>query len=119
MIVRFVGARIGQSIESCGLGMRALPPRMIMSVAAMDQLPVLCAARMLDQKHMSTARTLENQRRQADQDANVPNHWGFREEPHRREHRRRPIMGVLVRISIRRSCGLECLTQRGYTHRRS
>lgn len=74
VVVRFIRIRIGQSIERRGLGMRVLPRRMIMSIAAMDQLPVLGAAGMLDQEHMSTARTLENQRRQADQDANVPNH---------------------------------------------
>lgn len=74
MIVRFVGACIGQSAEGCSLGIRVLPRHMVMRIAAMDQLTVLSAAGVLYEEHMTAVRTLEHERQQACQDPSAPNH---------------------------------------------
>lgn len=74
MIMRFIGARVGQAIEPCRLGMRVLPRCMVMRIAAMDQLTVLGAAGMLNEEHVTATQTLENDRQYACQDTSAPNH---------------------------------------------
>jgi hypothetical protein len=54
--------------------MRMLPRNVSMSVAIVDQVTMLGASRMLDQKHVAAARTLQKQSQQARKDASAPNH---------------------------------------------
>jgi hypothetical protein len=46
----------------------------MMSFSIVDQLPVLGAARVLDQEHVASARALKKQREQPCEGASAPNH---------------------------------------------
>ena len=54
--------------------MRMLPGHVPMRIAIVDQLTMLGASRMLNQKHVAAARTLQKQSQQAREDASAPNH---------------------------------------------
>jgi len=74
VVVRLAGARVGHSANRRGVHMRMLPGHVPMRIAIVDQLTMLGASRMLDQKHVAAARTLQKQSQQAREDASAPNH---------------------------------------------
>ena len=74
MVVRLVGARARRSVDRRRAGMRMLPGQMLARVAAVDQLIMLGASGMLDQEHVTSARALQKQAKQARKDASTPNH---------------------------------------------
>lgn len=64
MIVRSFGARVGHSVKRRRLGLLLRARAMLVRVAV-NQLSVLGAARVLDQQHMTAARTLQHEHQQA------------------------------------------------------
>ncbi len=74
--VRFVGAGVGRPFEQKRPGL-PIGTRLMQVRIAMDQLPVLGAAAMLDQKHMAAGRTLQHECEQRRQDASTSNHSEF------------------------------------------
>jgi len=60
MIVRFLGAGVWGSMKRGGLHLPIFASVMIVSIAV-NQLSVLGAAGMLEQKHMAAARALQNE----------------------------------------------------------
>jgi hypothetical protein len=61
MIVRLFRPRIGRAVHRRRVGMRVLPSHVLMCGAIVDQLTMLGAPRVLDQKHVAAARPLEKQ----------------------------------------------------------
>jgi hypothetical protein len=74
MVVRLAGARVGHSANRRRVHVRMLPGHVPMRIAIVDQLTMVGASRMLDQKHVAAARTLQKQSQQAREDASAPNH---------------------------------------------
>ena len=86
VFVRLVRAGVGRPIKQGGHGLLIRTCLTLVSVA-MDKLPVLGAAAMLDEEHMAAARTLEHEREKGSQDTRTPNHSEFGEVSLRRGHR--------------------------------
>ena len=51
-----------------------LRSEVLMRITSVDQLTVLRASAVLDQKHVAAARALQKQSQEAYQDASTPNH---------------------------------------------
>ena len=74
MIVRLIRTRVGCAVNRRSVFIRVLPGHLRMCVAVVDQLTMLGAPCVLDQKHVAAARPLEKQGQQACKDASAPNH---------------------------------------------
>lgn len=85
MIVRFIGAGVGNPMEHGRLGVPILT-RLVRVTTAMNQLTVLSAAAVLDEEHVAAARTLQQEREQGRQGASTSNHSEFGEVSNRRGH---------------------------------
>jgi hypothetical protein len=56
------------------IGVGMLRSEVLMRITSVDQLTVLRASAVLDQKHVAAAQALQKQSQEAYQDASAPNH---------------------------------------------
>jgi len=91
----------------------------VMRLAAVNQLTVLGALRVLDEKHMAAARALKQESKETRKGTSPPDHSVFRRLWVRTRHRQGQSMTESAPSSTVLPCALEPLTPRGYTFLRS
>jgi hypothetical protein len=74
VVVPAVGALVVGSADRGRICVRNLLSEVLVRVPDVDPLTVFGASRMLNQKHVAAARSLQKQRQHAREDASAPNH---------------------------------------------